>query len=523
MREIIDLLDAIVLEASTLAASEITKHEWRFRRVIDKIKSGDPFEDKNGDPVIIDPKEARRLVTMYNKGQLVGQIAVATVDEQGQPAGSIPMSALKKTPDLQKPGGTATTATGERKITKEDALVKPTQIGITDRDIPAKDLLKTIVQNPVLRSTDYGQVVIGIAQQIAAGQPAALPADYQTKENEQVRKAIVDYAGEYLGVLALIMGQSTFPKKREFLQWLGGGLGDLVLRFPAKANTNLADSYASITNPSTNHTLNISSKGTGGGAAPAISGLKIPQEVRRQSQYGPALEFIDICQKSDRTGGPTTITSAFDAIDLIHRVNPKSLPAQVRKVLPLSSNSRLLPFVVEQIRSKGSDMRPLPKRYDAITNRVKSRSATPSGKLVYEIKNIVQDAINNGDAIPEFRDLILQVLEMNFIQQYADYDNGVISFATQWPAKLEGDVSLQHKSSAVSPTDGGFSFKLGRPDNFGADQDLGEPGPQDNPDQQDDVEQTDQVSQQRAPVTARARGRTRPEGDEKTLGRKRRR
>ena len=523
MREIIDLLESLELaEASTLAPSEITKHEWRFRKIIDKIKTGDPFEDKSGQPVIIDPREARRLTTLYNSDQLVGQISVRTVDQQGQPGEPVPLSALKKTPDLQKPGGAATTATGEKRITKEDALVKPTQIGITDRDIPAKDLYKTIVQNPVLNSTEYGRVVISLAQQIASGRPAVLPPELQTKDSEQVRKAIVDYAGEYLGVLALIMGQSTFPKQRQFLEWLGGGLGDLVLRFPSKANTNLADSFASITNPKTNHTLNISSKGTGGGAAPAISGLKIPADVRGNAQFQSALEFIDICQKSDRAGGPTTITSAFDAIDLIHRVNPKALPSEVNRVLPISGNPRLLPFVVEQIRSKGKDMRPLPRKYDAITNRVKSKNATPSGKLVYELKNMVQSAINDRNAIPEFRDLILQILEMNFIQQYADYENGVISFATQWPAKLEGDVSVQHKSSAVSPTDGGFSFKLGRPDNFGADDDLGEPGPEDNPDQEAETEKIDKVSQQRADITARSRGATKPEDDAKILGRKRR-
>jgi hypothetical protein len=51
---------------------------------------------------------------------------------------------------------------------------------------------------------------------------------------------------------------------------------------------------------------------------------------------------------------------------------------------------------------------------------------------------------------------------MNFIQQYADYDakTRVMSFATQWPAKLEGKITLESKSGATDPTKGGFSFKL---------------------------------------------------------------
>lgn len=515
MRDILDKLDELVLEASTLAPSEITKHEWRFRKVIDKIEAGDPFEDKTGTEIIIDPQEARKLTQLYRSGQLVGSVSVRTVDEQGNPAGDIPLSALKKTPELQKPSGGATTATGQRKITKEDALLKPSQIGITDRDIPAKDLYETIVSNTVLNSTDYGRAVIGMATDIANGRAVKVPEQYQTKDNEQLRKAMVDYAGEYLGVLALVMGQTVFPKKNQFLAWLGGDLGNLVLRFPSKANTNLADSYASITNPDTQHTLNISSKGTGGGAAPAVSGLKIPDNLRKSRKLKPALDFITICQSSDRAGGPTTITSAFDAIDLIYEVNPKSLPQKIQKLLPLKNNPKLMPFVVQAIRNK--DMTPLPKKYDVLIQDVKSKSATPSGKLVYALKNTVQDAINNHDGIPSFRDTILQILEMNFIQQYADYDAGTIGFATQWPAKLEGDISLEHKSSAVSPTDGGFSFKLGRPENFGADTDLGDPGPQDNPEPED----LDKVSQRRTSIRAR-REPQEPQPDEKIFGRKKR-
>ena len=76
-------------------------------------------------------------------------------------------------------------------------------------------------------------------------------------------------------------------------------------------------------------------------------------------------------------------------------------------------------------------------------------------------------------AIPEFRDTILQVLSMNFVQQYTDYNaNGELTFATQWPAQLEGVVTLENKSSALEPSSAGFSFKLGRNEH-----DYEDPGP----------------------------------------------
>mgnify|MGYP003338533674 FL=1 len=36
--------------------------------------------------------------------------------------------------------------------------------------------------------------------------------------------------------------------------------------------------------------------------------------------------------------------------------------------------------------------------------------------------------------------------------------------STQWPAKLDGKITVENKSSAQDPTSGGFSFKLGRTD-----------------------------------------------------------
>jgi hypothetical protein len=52
-------------------------------------------------------------------------------------------------------------------------------------------------------------------------------------------------------------------------------------------------------------------------------------------------------------------------------------------------------------------------------------------------------------------------LDYNFIQQYTKMSKGgQLQFDTQWPAKLNGIVSLESKSGGTDPTKGGFSFKL---------------------------------------------------------------
>ena len=445
MRELIDLIDTLT-EASNLSASEISKYPKRIEKFLDKIAKGDPFTTLSNQEVVIDPTEAQRFADLIQANQFRGNLKARTVD-----GAEIPLSQLAKTGEF----GGAAVAVGQEATAagKEALLVKPSQIGICDADIPAGKLGGVIAKNSVLASTPYGKIVIGMSQQITKGAPAQFSAEYTTKEYEKVRKAIVDYAGEYLGVLALVTGRSNFPRRDQFLEWLGGSISDLTINFPSKANTNIADSYARITNKKTEHTLNISSKGTGGGAAPAISGLKISDETKRSKKLKNAVAFIELCQ---RTG---TIEQAFEAIDFIYKINPSSIDKRFHKILPMSKNPELPSYVASAFKSKT----PLPKKYASIYADIRS-DATDAGKLIYAIKKEVASAINTKDAIPEFKETILQVLEMNFVQQYADYDHSqaTISFETQWPAKLHGEVSVVNKSSAKDPTSGGFSFKLGR-------------------------------------------------------------
>lgn len=524
MRDLLNLIDNILYEASNLAASEINKYDWRWEKFISKITNGEPFETVDGQQVILNPNQLAGLMNLKDQGRFTGGITVSTLGPDGKEGPRIPISSLKKTAEFAKPGGEAEPV-GQQRTSKETALVKPSLIKITDRNIPAEDLYNEIANNPVLQSTDYGKVVIQLAQYIVSGEVAMLPEEYQTKENEQIRKAIVDYAGEYLGVLALLYHQSRFPERAEFEKWLGAATDDLVINFPSKANTNIADSYASVTNPDTNHTLNISSKGTGGGAAPAISGLKIPDDIKRNAKLQTALQFIEICQRSDKAGGPSTITQAFAAMDLIYKTNPDSLPKIWQKYLPFEQASPdLMTLCVQQIKNK--DMRPLPRKYAPLTSLVSSAKATDGGKVVYSIKKAVQDAINNNNAIPEFRSTILEILNMNFIQQYTDYNNGILSFATQWPAKIKGEISVENKSSAISPTDGGFSFKLGRPTDIPADTDLGAPGDDDNPPEYGgDTEELDTITtgKRLTGPAAKAARAAEPKTDIKTLGREKRR
>ena len=452
MREFINIIQQLSEAAVGMSAGEIIKYESRFNKFIEYIKTKKPFTTVDGEEVTIDPREAKRFLDLRSQDMFKGTLKARTTDGQ-----EIPLSKLAKTTDF----GGAAVAAGQEASTggKEGLIVKPSQIGICDKNIPAEDFYDVIANNSTLASTDYGMVIKSLAEYIVAGEYVMLPEEYQGKEKEKVRKAIVDYAGEYLGVLALLYNRSRFPRKAQFEQWLGAGIDELVLNFPSKANTNLADSYATITNPRTSHTLNISSKGTGGGAAPAISGLKVPDYMRKDPNFRNAIKFIDICQKEG------TLQQAFSAMDLIYAINPKAIDKKFHKYLPFASKSPNLPELCKQSIASGKTKSPvgLPSKYSSLFSDV-SGGGTEGGKVVYAIKKEVQDAVNNKEGLPEFEAAILQILEMNFIQQYCDYKGGQLTFATQWPAKLDGKVSVENKSSTTEPTAGGFSFKLGRVD-----------------------------------------------------------
>lgn len=458
MRDLINKVEKLSEAAVGMSASEIAKYDWRFKKFIEYITQKKPFTTTDGGTVILDPIEAKKFQDMYDNGTFVGNLKAKKLDSFD----TVSLGSLAKTQDF----GGAAVAAGQApaEAGKEALLLKPSQIGIVDRDIPAYDFYDQLVTNPVLNSTDYGKEVIKLAEYIVSGEIVMISEEY--REKPKVKKAIVDYAGEYLGVLALLYRRSRFPKRAAFEEWLGGSIDDLTLQFPSKANMNLADSFAVLKNKKTQHSINISSKGTGGGAPPAISGLKIPAHIETNPKYTDVIKFVQICKNMNTT------EQAFAAMDLLYKVNPTALDKKWLRFLPFAEKSPQLSAAAKasvDAKKKRQELN-LPAKYNVLISDIAS-DASMGGKLIYAIKKEVANAINQRDALPEFKAVILELLEMNFVQQYTDEAGGVLTFATQWPAKLEGKISVENKSSASDPTAGGFSFKLGRTDT-GLDEEL---------------------------------------------------
>ena len=523
MRDLLTLLENIekfgsVVEDATLSASQITKYPERFDAFINHIQSRRPFYTKAGDEVVLDPSEAERFLTLKAAGQFSGGLKGRDLSGKDWP-----LSGFLKTAEF----GGASAKPGEEgditKVSKEAAKLKPSMVGLADRNIPAGKLGDEIVNSPILQSTVYGQAVIEMAQQLMNGQPAVIPENL--RKIEPIRKAIVDYAGEYLGVLALVNGLSQWyggaSTKKNFLKWLGTDLGNLMLNFPSEPNSQIADSFATITNTATGHTLNISSKGTGGGAAPSLSGIKVPDHLRKNKQYQTAIDIIDLCSDTS-IPSPYSVSQVFLMMNLLNERLPKTIPAEYQKFLPWPKE------IVAQISDSLKNGTRMPK-YEKLFKDLDSKGSD-GGKLTYVVKKEVMKIVNGGQ-VPEFESVVLEVLDYNFIQQYASVatKTGVMTFATQWPAKLDGEVSMETKSGGTDPRKGGFSFKLhpvGTPVKVdpgpipGSEEDIKASQP-DNQPAKSSADDLDVVSQKRSGIKA-ATQKVEP-SDDSAFGRKKRR
>jgi hypothetical protein len=455
MRDLINFI--ALMEANTFtSAANLNQNPKRFENLIKMIRTSAEIhflDKKTGekDTFVADPNEADRLQELYDSGKFTGSQNIRDI-ATGE---MIPLSRILKTAEL---GGQAKKSgdDGEgEELGKEAALLKPSQIGITGFDISADELGDVIINNEVLQSTDYGRVVIEMAKQILRGEPAVIPKEVPAK----ITKSIVDYACEYLGVLALVNGRSNFPKKEEFENWLGSDASQLTINFPASANTGLADSFAEVKNLKTKHTVNISSKGTGGGAPPSLSGLKIPDEVKNNPDYEAVVKLIEICQSMG------TIPQPFAVMNLLDEFAPDSIPNKFAKFLPWNV-SEIANACSSSIKNFASRQPSSMEKYQELWDDIGfTKDSSDGGRLVYAVKVATMKAINEGKALPEFQDAVLYILDMNFVQQYADYQgkkSGIVQFETQWPAQLDGKVALMSKSGSGDPTKGGFNFKLSR-------------------------------------------------------------
>ena len=341
---------------------------------------------------------------------------------------------------------------------KETHVVKPSQI-FKDEKFSATQVFNEVIQNNVLQQSEIGVEIIKMAQQISTGD---LPQFKQLPP--AFKPAIRDYAGEYLGVLALIKNIADFPTRKQWFEHLGvNALDDIMIYFPPEQNNPLGDSEGYFQNAATGNMILISSKGGKKGAPPSLTGLKIPDNLRTP-EYNDDIEIIETLQNTSGIMQPFVgINMLFDS------QRQDSIPELARNAGRVSDDdiAQLQSLMDVNKYSKKDYTRVLPEKFVNIVNayadlkKVNER-ATPGGMVHYCYNKVLIEAVNINRALPNFEPLAREILQQNFIQIFARPKGSVLGFDVLWPNRemATGKIELATKSSSTEPGKGKLSFSV---------------------------------------------------------------
>jgi hypothetical protein len=436
-----------LLESSKVSTG-IMKDPKRAAFFFSQIDAGKPFPlDPTGE-IIIAKSQLPFLKKLVAAGQLDNVKLLATDGEEYS------INKLKKTPGL---GGKEA----------ETLAVKPTDV-FSQEDIdpesqnvisllaqggafPVSELNDQIQNNTALDKVgNIGKAIKEIAQQIANGIEPNMPAYLKDSE----KKAIELYAGEYLGVLSIFHGVANFPKRAEFDEFLGTDLGDLMLYFPRSQSNPLADSFA-IQNKEDGHSLKISSKAAGKGAAPSLEGLKLPNVVRKDKRFATEVAFFDEAKDSKYNA----FSQPFGLMNWMFEHMPEHIDEKFYPYLPWTQEW------IDELKG-GLDAKegvkfqgPIVK--DLASTLPKGRPAgTDAGVIWYAVISGVLGAVNKKNALPNLKPVVLETLGYNFMQVYTTLAGNKLKTKVFWPAKIDGKVQLKTKGYAGNPNYGKLGFQV---------------------------------------------------------------
>lgn len=463
-------------EAQTLQWSQFSKKgrlDANRQTFINKIKSNSPFPTEDGQEVIIDNNQENINAVLNWEG---GRAPKLTGKYQGKPGLlTIPINSILKTAEFggmaAAPGAEAGKETMRGRTAhlnlhdiskEEEKAIGDIKKLITQRGIKGSNLTQQIINNPVLQTEDpHGLYIIEIAKNIAAKQyPVPIPEGVYA--DEKYLKFIQDYAGEYLGIAGLVNGLGDFPKLGAFLEFLGAkSLKDLVFYFPMSENSPLADSFGFIKSPTGDHQMYMSSKGGTRGAAPSMSNLKIPEGMKATTkQQAQALEFLNIVQKNSQIEG------TFLALNYLKEIAPNSISdKKLAQLLPLSNEE--IAFFANNFSTDKKDrnviVKNIPKRLQSYAQtRVKAGGVKVlTGDFIMAATVAARDAVNSGNALPDFQNLAKELLGYNFVQIFTQIKKRPpgMSFRVLWPAKIDGTVEI-YSNSSQNDLKGKLGFRI---------------------------------------------------------------
>ena len=447
-----------LLESRTMAKS-LQDEPTRAAAFLAKIKASGEFPIEKGKlqkNVIIAPSEYNRLKAAITAKNLNGFMVKTTDGEMFNINNFLKTADLggKEAEKIAVKPSDVWAVDGQEE--KKDPFDPTSETNIRDLEqagaFPLRELNDRIQSNPKLDALgNVGQAIREISQQFTDKKLPVVPSYLSPVE----KKAIELYASEYLGILSIYNRVAKFDKRPAFDKFVGSDLGDLLLYFPKDVATPLADSFA-IQNKKNGHTLYISSKGgSGKGAAPSVTGLKIPDHVREDERFKKEVEYLDLAQSKNYTGK----NQPFALMNWLFENAPDTISEQFYPYLPWTQEW------IDAIEDGYTSRSKFPaKDMKAFISTLKegrpSDKATDAGVIFYATITDVNRAINTKNALPNIQAVVLETLGYNFIQVYTNMSSGKVQTKVFYPAKIDGKVKFLSKSSANDPGKGKVSFQV---------------------------------------------------------------
>jgi hypothetical protein len=498
MRAFEFLTENVLDEATELTPAEIYKRPARIDIFLNKVKNKSPFKlAKDGTPFTVDPQqynEIRKFLKAGTKGKLMlknikkNQPAISSGEllkdaefgGAGLTKNSKDLDQQQLALNLDDPNNTTDlpmVGKGKEayKIKPVHVFPKPTADTDTDADtnstnpgkvfkdaeFSATQVFDQVIQNPILKRQEIGRNIIKMAEDIRQGQNPTF-----TGVKSEYKAAIRDYAGEYLGVLGLIKGVANFPTRPQFLKHLGvKNFDSIYMNFPTKSNEQLKDSVGKFKNKKTGYEIWISSKGNKGAAPSLTSAFKIPEEIRTNPENAVEMGFMDLVNDKKIT----TALQPFYFFNYLAEKSPESF-GNFAKFAPFTTSE--IAGTIELMNTADQrlgkeDINLLPKKMQrflkGFSDKIEKLDfARKPGMIVhYYLSQLIVNAVNNNNALPNFEPIIREILQQNFIQINAYDTKNQLTFNVLWPNRemATGRIILEPGSSS-SELKGKFSFRI---------------------------------------------------------------
>lgn len=316
-----------------------------------------------------------------------------------------------------------------------------------------------------------------------------------------------DYFCEILQPVALIQGKPVSGNAGQAAElFLGGSYSDCVVSFNEGVSGGLYDSLLVAPN---GKQIKLSSKGAKGAMASVINLLKSARELQEAGltditdQYQDVIAILETIEKGNHWSGPIELATQLGIID----------PSEASSILPA-----LKPL------TKAVDIRKVPGLTDNLRQIYNERTTKDASKVVpleHMVASLAYKVCNEINTRTNFSDAAADILNNSaFVQMYTEAskkgaDIIIKGFRTVWPSKLFTQVTIEAEKSysSTSSSGGKLVFNINKEPKAVANADPStgtEPGSDIN------------IADYQAPRSDLKAADTATTGDEKNLGRRRR-